>query len=85
MTEPLSGMLKVEAMRLARLEVKHRLRDQGLRMKDYEARELTQLAECWLKFHKAELLGLATIGLLLCSNNSSTTNSRRKAKEVSHG
>ena len=40
MTEPLSGALMCEAMRLARLEVKHSITDQGLRIKDYEAKEI---------------------------------------------
>jgi hypothetical protein len=64
MTEPLSGAVVTKALRLASLEVGTRLRDEGKRIKDYEARDLTKLAEVWFKFHRAELIGQATIGLL---------------------
>jgi hypothetical protein len=81
MTEQRSSALMCEALRLAKIEVKHRLRDQGFRLKDYEARELTELAEVWLKFHKAELIGQATIGLL-CTN---IRNDAQKQKAHSTG
>jgi hypothetical protein len=81
MPEQRSRMLMVEALRLAKIEVKHAIRDQGKRIKDYEMKELTQLAECWFKFHRAELLGQATIGLLF----SNIKNDAQKQKPRSTG
>lgn len=59
--------LRVEAMRLARIAVREEIRDQGLRYKDYSARELRDFAECLFLQHRAELIGEATISLL-CSS-----------------
>lgn len=51
MTE-LSGAIRCEALRLARIAVKEDIRDKGLRLKDYEAKEITVLAELWLNITK---------------------------------
>jgi hypothetical protein len=56
--------VRVEARRLAKNAVKTDIRDKGLRLKDYEAKEITILAERWFSDHKASLIGQATIGLL---------------------
>jgi len=60
-----SGHIMVEAMRLAKLAVKDHIRAEGLRLKDYEAAEITKLAEIWLGEHRTELIGYATLTLLL--------------------
>jgi hypothetical protein len=59
------GWVRVEALRLAKNAVKTDIRDKGLRLKDYEAKEITILAERWFSDHKASLIGQATITLLL--------------------
>jgi hypothetical protein len=73
-------MVMVEAMRLAKLAVKDRLRAEGLRLKDYEAKELTEFAWLWFLDHRAELIGQATIGLLF--SNIKTSAQKQKARST---
>ena len=61
--------IKVEALRLARNAVKLDIRDRGERLKDYEMKEITRLAERWFCEHRAELIGQATIGLLFARSS----------------
>jgi hypothetical protein len=76
-----SRMLMCEALRLAKIEVKHSIRDQGQRLKDYQMKEIINLAELWFSEHRAELLGQATIGLLF----SNIKNGAQKSKPRSTG
>jgi hypothetical protein len=68
-------LIRVEALRLAKIAVKEDIRAKGQRLKDYEAKEITLLAQRWLSEHRASLIGQATIGLL-CSNL--TTNAQKQ-------
>jgi hypothetical protein len=63
MTEQ-SRVLMVEALRLSKIAVKAEIRDQGQRLKDYQMKEIINLAELWFSEHRAAVLGQATIGLL---------------------
>jgi hypothetical protein len=63
MTE-LSSAIMYETLRLAKNAVKEDIRAKGLRLKDYEAKEITLLAQLWFSEHRAELIGQATIALL---------------------
>jgi hypothetical protein len=79
--------IRVEGLRLAKNAVKLDIRDRGLKLKDYEAKQITKLAECWFERHKAELVGQATIGLLFsgCLKNARKSNSRAKQREEIRG
>jgi hypothetical protein len=57
--------IKIEALRLAKNAVKIDIRDRGLKLKDFEAKEITKLGELWFDRHKAELIGQAAITLVL--------------------
>jgi hypothetical protein len=56
--------IRVEGLRLAKNAVKDDIRAKGHRLKDYEAKDITKLAELLFSEHRAELIGQATIGLL---------------------
>jgi len=63
--EPLSqaipwSMVKLETLRLARNWVKEDIRAKGLRLKDYEAKDITKLAELW--FSKYRLCSSPKLG-----------------------
>jgi hypothetical protein len=58
------GWIKVEALRLSKLAVKQEIRDLGLKLSEFSAKEITLRAEKWFGEHRAELIGQATIGLL---------------------
>jgi hypothetical protein len=79
--------VRVETLRLAKNAVKTDIRDKGLRLKDYEAKEITILAERWFSDHRAELIGHATVALVLrdCWKNARKSNSRAKQREEIHG
>jgi tRNA U34 5-methylaminomethyl-2-thiouridine-forming methyltransferase MnmC len=76
-------MIRCEAMRLAKIAVKAEIRDRGLRLKDYEMKEITALAEQWFSNHKASVLGEATIGLLCADIRSAAQKSKARAARVS--
>jgi hypothetical protein len=70
--------INLEGLRLAKIAAKAEIKAQGLRLKDYEHRELQQWALLSFQDHRAELLGYATLELLFAGERS-----RKRAKLVS--
>ena len=62
MTEQ-AWIIRLEALRLARNQVKQDIRDRGERLKDYALKDINRLGELWFARHP-ELIEEATIGLL---------------------
>jgi hypothetical protein len=56
--------IKVEGLRIAKNAVKLAIRDRGLKLTEYAAKDITRMAEEYWFEHRAELIGQATIGLL---------------------
>jgi hypothetical protein len=56
-------LIRVEALRLARVAVKLNIRDRGDRLKNYAAKDITRLAELWRDCHP-ELMEQATVTFL---------------------
>jgi hypothetical protein len=77
------GWLKIEALRLAKIAVKEDIRAKGLRLKDYEAKHITRLAELWFSEHRAELIGQATIGLFFSTERNAKHMHKRRGPQKS--
>ena len=77
MTE-IDQALRIEAMRLARNAVRHRIRDQGQRLKDYEAKEIDALAKALLRQRQSEMITQAWANLL----RSNIRNGAQKSKAL---
>ena len=70
-----------EALRLAKNAVKLHIRDRGLRLNNFAAKDITKLDELWFDRHKAELIGQATITLMLRRSKLESDAQKSKAPE----
>jgi hypothetical protein len=75
--------IKTEALRLARNAVRAQIKARGERLKDYEHSQVEQWALAWFKSHRAELIGLATLNLLLSDVRNSKHLHKRSRSEKS--
>jgi hypothetical protein len=81
--------MRIEAMRLARNQVRRSLQAQGIRISYVEVSKINRLAKVWFETHRSELIDRSLRNVLQWQlrdgrNNSSTRNSRPKAKADSH-
>jgi hypothetical protein len=57
-------LMRVEAMRLAKLQTKQEIKDQGRKWSDFAMKEITLLSEVYVREHRAELMQQAARTIL---------------------
>jgi hypothetical protein len=60
----LAQAARIEAMRLARNQVRQSIREEGRRLKDYEAKEIDCLARSWFAEHRQPMFDQALGNIL---------------------